>query len=688
MSANDDLERRKLMNWARQDPDHGNVVGMLATTYDLDPSFFDTDYLPTFLGLGAWEDTSWSSRVAMQRALARTEAAVVMMDARRFRGRPRSLHIEVTPAVGPSGIKLHAKILLVIQERAIRLLVGSANLTNGGYRYNREVGLPIVATAHTPKLTAIVKGALDDMGAPLQPWWTPAAERVRALALDTIATWKKPKDDQNKFVWSSPTRPLAKQFTEWWPDEKISVVTIVSPFWTDEGDDGPVAKLLSRFGRDRIRGATIRLLTEADADSQNVVRPKLPAALANWDARHLGVRGEVQAVDPRVLPDEVGGRIDYQPSRPLHAKIVVVEGPKTTLAYIGSANFTKQGWGFAGARSNIEAGVILRRHGKERQTLESLIPKVAGAFVPLDGKGQGKVAIPLKSDEDPAWPTFIREIRLVHTGKSKKALGLRVTLNTAALQSPFSVSSVDDSRVEFINSRKLATGPIEPMVLEQLLRAQRVRVVWKGQIVEFPINIDLEARLLLPISPGTAPPGEKLLLAYYQGRIAPEDIYPPPPGEDDSHSKLITPNIAGKSEVDTSRIQSYQIREFVEALKGINDDLASAALATEAAMKHATCGELSPVALAREIFRAAHERRRSPTAAGFQLVEILVCVTRARRFKVLTKHKLVWRDYLGRAREEIAALLSALIELGGGELRSNRAFHRYRKAILSGRDEA
>src|SRR5262249_56152206 len=117
MSTNDDLDHRKMMDWVRPDiPAHGNVIGMLATTFELDPTFFDSDYLPTFLGLGAWEDTSWTNRVSMQRALSRTEATVVMMDARRFRGRPRSLHIEVMPKVGNARTKLHAKVLLLVPE--------------------------------------------------------------------------------------------------------------------------------------------------------------------------------------------------------------------------------------------------------------------------------------------------------------------------------------------------------------------------------------------------------------------------------------------------------------------------------------------------------------------------------------------------------------------------------------------
>src|SRR5438034_5405372 len=203
MSTRDDLDRRKIMDWVRPDiVAHGNVIAMLATTFDLDPTFFDSDYLPTFLGLGAWEDTSWANRIAMQRALSRTEATVVMMDARRFHGRPRSLHIEHTPLIGPGGMKLHAKVLLVVQERAVRLLVGSANLTESGYRHNREAALPIVATAHTPELSAVVEQALITMQQPLAPWWTPAADRVRTLALQKMADWRKATIENDRFVWS------------------------------------------------------------------------------------------------------------------------------------------------------------------------------------------------------------------------------------------------------------------------------------------------------------------------------------------------------------------------------------------------------------------------------------------------------------------------------------------------------
>jgi hypothetical protein len=686
MSRDDDLDRRKMMDWVRPDiAAHGIVIGMLATTFELDPTFFDSDYLPTFLGLGAWEDTSWSNRVTMQRALAQTEATVVMMDARRFRGRPRSLHIEHMPLVGTGGMKLHAKVSLVVQERAVRLLVGSGNLTEGGYRHNREVTLPLLATAETPSITALVEQALITMEQPLRAWWTPAAERVRATALELIGGWQKAPIRDDHFAWSWGEKSLATEFTRLWPEEEIVAVTIISPFWSDKGDGGPLAQILNQFGKARVTGAKIRLLTEASPDSQTTFRPKLPAELAAWDIRGLGVVGEIQAVDPRVIAAEVGGRTDFQSVRALHAKVVVVEGESTTMVYIGSANFTEHGWGFAGARSNIEAGIIMLRRGRDRQSLAGVIPKTTGKPVPLDGKGRSAVTPLEKTNDDTIWPTFIHDISLIPVGVDKKDLELKITFVDSKLTEPFSVSLVGGGKTLSLDATNFNSGVLESSVLEQVLRDQRVNVSWNSHSVEFPINVDMDARLLLPVSPGAKAPGESVLLAYYQGKISVEDIYPSPSNEPGNDSDPLGAKGSDETAVDTTKIQSYQIREFVEALQGIHDDLRSAARATETAMKHAVLGEVSPLALAREVMRAVNEHRRSPTAAGFQLVEILASLSQAELFDVPTSRSAAWCTCISRARSEVEALLSDLLEWNGGELKSQRAFHRYRGAILKSR---
>ena len=86
-----DAEHRKLMDRLVPVPEHGPMLGILATTYRMDAEFFETDFLPTLLGLGIWDDRNWTSRIAMERSLEEMDAAAVLMDAREYRGRPRSL---------------------------------------------------------------------------------------------------------------------------------------------------------------------------------------------------------------------------------------------------------------------------------------------------------------------------------------------------------------------------------------------------------------------------------------------------------------------------------------------------------------------------------------------------------------------------------------------------------------------
>lgn len=143
-------DNRKLMDRLRPEPSSGRLLGVLATTYEMQPEFFETDFLPTLLGLGAWDDRNWSSRIALEKHLAALETASVLVDARPYRGRPRSLRVEVRPIFLPTGRILHAKVLFGVYEEAIQLIFGSANLTEPGYRRNREVAAALTASAGRP----------------------------------------------------------------------------------------------------------------------------------------------------------------------------------------------------------------------------------------------------------------------------------------------------------------------------------------------------------------------------------------------------------------------------------------------------------------------------------------------------------------------------------------------------------
>jgi hypothetical protein len=159
------------------------MLGMLATTFQMQTDFFETDFLPTLLGLGAWDDRNWTSRIAIEKNLAEMEAAAVLLDARKYIGRPRSLRVEIVPTTGKSGkpfpSKLHAKVTLIVHEKAVRLIVGSANLTEPGHRLNREV----VAMLSKPEVKArFLSTGVETAGS--TPEQLAAGKRFGALLAD------------------------------------------------------------------------------------------------------------------------------------------------------------------------------------------------------------------------------------------------------------------------------------------------------------------------------------------------------------------------------------------------------------------------------------------------------------------------------------------------------------------------
>lgn len=686
---------RKLMDRLAPEISHGRLLGTFATTYEMQPEFFETDFLPTMLGLGAWDDRTWSSRIALEKHLAELEAATMFLDAHPYPGRPRSLHVEVVPVSLKSGRILHAKILICVLDEAVRLFVGSANLTEPGYRRNREVVAELAATAARPGDAHLISHAIREMDRILDESMTIGSRQLLAVALERLDKWKVAESDSDRwFVWGGAERPLCKQFIDCWPQgDQVERITIVSPFWSEERNNGPITKFVEMLKeRGSIKpGAELRLLTEAAPDRQTTFKPVLPESFGDFDAGAIGVNANALAVDPRVPPEDVGMGDEFTGSRALHAKIVLLEGQNSSLLFTGSANFSRHGWGFLSdpVLANIEAGLIVRRTGAERGVFQSLIPATIGDPVPLKGAATGRLALPNPSPEEPPWPAFLREVVLQPSESDPDQLDL-VLIVTDEVVGSWLISHLP--KEDLPRHILLSVEQAEPNrtthrvslskdSLAQLLREQEVHVVWwqcsDGR--SFPINVAASARISLPISPGTGRPEEQHLIAYYQGRITWEDLFPdpdnggppPPPGSADEST-----NNCG---VDTSKIQAYIVREFVEALKGINDDLKAAAKASKTCMRLALLGSVSPVALAKRIVEAVDSRERTPTASAFQLVEILGCLDAAKYFDTSSHFRDDWTALVDEASTKTAAMLATLEQRFPDEL--SREFKRYARAI-------
>jgi phosphatidylserine/phosphatidylglycerophosphate/cardiolipin synthase-like enzyme len=698
MKDNQDISARKLVDRLVPDPHWGSMQGLLATTFELRPEFLEMDFLPSVFGLGAWDDRSWATRIALEKRLFELDASIILTEARRYRGRPRSLRLDVRPTVSPRGSVLHAKVTLLLFERAVRLIVGSANLTKQGYRENREVVAVLTATHNSKKEASLITQGLVGMETALASWITTDARKLIRRSIETLQPWLNGDTDPNTaFLWSNGQTRLWREFIDRWPaGEPIKRVSIISPFWSKD------ASLTLGSFLDRLKTVTtlapyaeVRLLTDAFENPDGKLVPVLPPAYAAQDWNALGVLATAQPVSPKVHQEELGGIEGFTGSRALHAKVVLVEGIRTGLAYLGSGNFTGHGWGFipGETNANTEAGLILRR-SLQSPDLASLLPDLVGEPILLSQANFHALHAPEIGPVDEPWPEFIQQVVLSPVGGHDDQLQLRIDTLPDCTLFHWHVRVLDKDGLPgetllplertLDSAETTFTIPLSALILTRLLTDQEVLIAWNtcptGR--PFPINVESSARNSLPISPGKQSIEENQLVSYYQGKIAWEQLFPDPdaPYNEGSPTVIATPGDTG---VDKSRIQSYQIREFVEALSGLNQDIRSATQ-SEPSMRLALLGPVSPVALAQTIIESVKAGHRTPTAAGFQLVEIIACLQSARSQTVAMRLVAVWQEHLSKATGKIEYLLEQLVDTHSELFASNKAFRRYKRAVLNG----
>jgi len=693
MNDNQNITARRLIDRLVPDPHWGAMYGFLSTTYDLDPDFLELDFLPSVFGLPA--RSAWATRVAIEKHLSELDArAVILTEARRYRGRPRSLQLEVLPALIARGSSLHAKVSLFVFDRAVRLIVGSANLVERGYRRNREAAAVLTASLESPEATALISEALIGAERALSSWLSEDARRVIRKAKDVLVSLGSVRANADKlFCWSDGQVRLWRTFLDRWPAEQvIKRISIISPFWSEDAGLTLKAFLAESEERDILGSqAEVRLLTDAYEGPNGQVLPVLPAGYATFDWDSLGVRATAQAVSSKVQPEEVGGMEDFAGKRDLHAKIVLLEGDQTGMAYLGSANFTAHGWGFAkhGTGVNIEAGLILRVR-VQSVTLAGLIPDLVGDPVALTKENLHLLAVPEKGSGDGQWPEFITNVLLQPTASNdnKLELVIKVAPDEAPTKWSAKLQAKEGYPAEILVDiadglnacQPFVVVPLRPERLNRLLVEQEVWICWNecpsGRAV--PLNVDTAARDRLPISPNQRI-SEDNLISYYQGKISWEDLFPDPDSPTPPPPENLKP--APPALVDKSRIQSYQVREFVEALTGIREDL-KAATQSERSMRLALSGAVSPLALTYTVLEAVKRGSRTPMAAAFQLVEIAGCLRVARSFEVPKHLSGLWEQHLRNTISKIVRLLRQLVSEHPESFAQNRAFRRYENTVL------
>ena len=201
----------------------------------------------------------------------------------------------------------HPKLLLRIGNKGARLLLGSGNLTFGGWGGNRELAYQLHLDANEPGSAATVNYVLDHV----TPYLT---SEVGINALDRLRDypWLAVQDEvASSILMTKPEEPLAAQLERRWAGRRFDRMLVLTGS-TDE------------------RGAFI-----------------------TWCHKQFGIEECVVAVSPENASfvkndiDRCPVKVSLAPftgSQMLHAKFYWFDGPDGPAAIVGSANCSSAAW--------------------------------------------------------------------------------------------------------------------------------------------------------------------------------------------------------------------------------------------------------------------------------------------------------------------------------------------------------
>ena len=360
----------------------GDPVGCLATSFTFSPVFFEEECLARFLQLES--DPTEDGPVYLverEEKLAQVTCAAALVDQHHCRG-SRSLRWDLLSARMPEGLQ-HAKVSLLFWAKFLRIIIGSANLTDDGYRRNQEVfgvldfkvGGDSPVSCLNDAIAFLRKAALFSTTSAGTK--SPALDRVNLLldrAHKEVRTWKLTDDEVRRTgvrvqtMFSGPGYPniIASLKTMWPGGSAPCSAFVMSPFFDrPEVPNAPAKELWSLL---RQRGeANVRFHVDAEeVPGEDTIFLNAPKSLL--DAQPLG-RSNVTTEIYRVLLEK---------GRSFHAKGIWLEDERWIVYDIGSSNFTTAGTGI-GKAPNLEANLVYivdsNRDAKARKLFEATFPE-------------------------------------------------------------------------------------------------------------------------------------------------------------------------------------------------------------------------------------------------------------------------------------------------------------------------
>ena len=349
----------------------GFSVGCVATTFTFNPVFFEEECLGRFLQMqsDAIEDGPVYI-IEREEKLADIRCASVLVDASHCKGQ-RSLRWDLLAARVPGAI-LHAKVSLLWWQNCVRLIVASANLTEDGYRRNREIfgAVDYAEGGKSPllflyEMISFLRDAVSH-AEPESDVPSPALSRWRGFlngVLETTRGWGSAEDQKGKkatrihAILTGPGRiPALEQIADFWPEGSPPIDAIVtSPFFDPSGAPNSPAKFLWKSLRQRGEASITYNVTAKEVEGDSRLYVNAPKEIMYAQPNRKSVETYIFRVYEQ--EEEKSGI-----HRPLHMKGIWFSGNSWMGYLIGSGNFTSRGLGL-NKHPNIEAGILYLASG-------------------------------------------------------------------------------------------------------------------------------------------------------------------------------------------------------------------------------------------------------------------------------------------------------------------------------------
>lgn len=359
----------------------GDPLGCIATTFTFDPVFFEEHCLSRFLRLETDPREDGAAYLINREEKLAVTRVCVLVDRAHSDG-AASARWDVLPVNSPSGI-FHPKIALLAWHNWVRLVIGSANLTEPAHRKNQEIfgiidfhekGIaPLDALSRSLKfieqILPFCPGRVNEPG-----------PKTRLLAfLRYIADVSKGWETKPLSIWdSAEAEPVFLAPLQGYDD---SIPARLGRIIRSHGGPALSACVLSPFfdrTNDKVYPAANDLLTAmTDRGSREIQYMVAHETLLDGRIRLRAPKSLLEkgkkSAEICVYPvDEV---IDKE-QRPLHAKSVWLWNDRWHVYMIGSSNFTAAGMGVPGHRANFEANLayVFREDSKIVKLMDETLP--------------------------------------------------------------------------------------------------------------------------------------------------------------------------------------------------------------------------------------------------------------------------------------------------------------------------